>query len=307
MAVNNTQDETALEMFNTMYSIVFDIQDNLLMWALMYILVKIIIIYITVHYHYRSDNGRIDKSKNLLDALGALYETSVYLDPVYSKRFQAEDLIIRHASSSTAGKGQEVAKFFQRIGGLGSKAVSLFGSAIGSQGKSHWFKAGSTYTTIERAMGNTKSAAALAQRIWISLASEGKDVLTAEDIAEAFGPHRKEDAQQIFNILDENENGDIQLDEMVQTVVEASKTRSSIYQSIIDINHSINTFEWVLLIVIATTVVLIICKSTTLIMNEVLTESSTELVPSCEGPEGRIGTFCSRLVSLQCRIPLSPN
>ena len=258
MALNNTEDPTAIGVFTVIYSVVFDIQNNLLMWVLMYLAVKIVVIYISVHYHYRSDGDRIEKSKNIMNALSALYETSIYLDPIYSKRFQTEDLIIRNASLSGNGKRQEAAKFFQRIGGISTKAISMFGNAIGSEGKSHWFKAASTYATIERALGSPKSAAALAQRIWTSIASEGKDVLTADDIAEALGPHRKEDAKQIFDILDENENGDIQLDEMVQLLVEASKNRSGIYQGMVDINHAINTFEWVLLILIGVIVIALI-------------------------------------------------
>lgn len=171
----------------------------------------------------------------MLAALSSLYETSTYLDPVYSKRFQTEDIIIRNASLSGGGKSEDAAKFFQRVGGMGAKAMSVVGSATGKDGKSHWFKAASTYATIEHALENPKSAAALAQRIWTSLATEGKDVLTVDDIAEAFGPHRKEEAQQIFSVLDENENGDIQLEEMVQTVVEACRTRVNIYAGMQDI------------------------------------------------------------------------
>ena len=236
----------------------YDIELYILTWVLMYLFTKVIIIYISVHYHYRSDSIRIEKSKNMLAALGALYETSIYLDPVYSKKFETEDLIIRNASLSGGGKRKDAAKFFQKIGGVGTKALSVFGNVINSEGKSHWFKATSTYATIEQAIESPKSAAALAQRIWTSLASEGKDVLTADDIAEAMGPFRKEEAQQIFEVVDENENGDIQLEEMIQTVVEASRTRTSIYQGMHDINHAINTFEWVLLSIIAILIIFLI-------------------------------------------------
>ena len=79
-------------------------------------------------------------------------------------------------------------------------------------------------------MSKPRSAAALAQRIWTSLATSGKDVLTESDIAEAMGPHRKQEAEEIFKIIDENENGNILLEEFVLVAVEACNSRNSIYQ-----------------------------------------------------------------------------
>ena len=254
--VTNATQVEGYDTYATMNWVFYDVMYNVIAWVVMYWLVKCLIMYITIHYHYRSDSGRIEKSKNLNAALGKLYETSVYLDPLYSKRFQTEDLIIRNASSS--GKRSEAAKFFQRIGGVSAQAMSMFGTAMGSDNKSHWLKSASTYATVERAMSDTKSAAALAQRIWISLASDGKDVLTVDDIAEAMGPHKTEEAKKMFELLDENENGDIRLDEMVQTVVESSRTRNNIYQGMSDMDHAINTFEWVLLIMVAMIMIFII-------------------------------------------------
>ena len=258
VAINFLEDPESQASYNNICIVVVAITLNVLTWVMMYFVVKMIIIYISVHYHYRSDSGRIDNSKNLFAALGALYETSIYLDPVYSKRFETQDLIIRNAMLSRGGKRKDAAKFFKKIGGVGTKALSVFGNVLNGEGKSHWFKAASTYAIIEDAMGKPKSAAALAQRIWTSIASEGKNALTAEDIAESMGPQRKEEAQEIFNAIDENENGDILLEEFVQTVVEACNTRNSIYQGMHDINHSINTFEWVLLTAIATLVIFLI-------------------------------------------------
>ena len=78
----------------------------------------------------------------------------------------------------------------------------------------HWLRPASSYAVVERAMANPKSAAALGRRIWMSFVVVGKDKLKAQDIAEVLGPFRKEEAQSYFKVLDENEAGDIQLDEM---------------------------------------------------------------------------------------------
>jgi Ca2+-binding EF-hand superfamily protein len=88
----------------------------------------------------------------------------------------------------------------------------------------------------------------------------GKDILTASDIAEVLGPHRREEAEDHFKVLDENENGDIQLEEMVMTVVETGRVRHAIFQNMEDINHAINTFDWVALLAIAATMVFFICE-----------------------------------------------
>ena len=216
--------------------------------------------YISVHYHYRSDSHRIEKSKELITALCKLYDASIYLDPIYTERFQEQDITIRTAVLAGGARRNDALKFFQKIGGVSHKILAAFGNMVGSKSASHWFKVDSSYATIEYALESPKGAAALAQRIWISLTAQGRDVLTAEDIAEAFGPHRKEDAQKYFEILDQNENGDIRLDELVPTLVEAGRQRNNIYQGMSDINHAINTFEWILLLIIGLAMVAFISK-----------------------------------------------
>jgi hypothetical protein len=230
-------------------------------WAVAYLLLKIVILYISIHYHYRSDKRRIEKSKNLINALSKLYETSVYLDPLYCDKFRDQDVIIRNAVAAGGSKRKGTLKFFQKIGGASHKVLSAFGTMLGSQGKSHWFKVDSSYATIEYALESHNSAAALAQRIWISLATEGKKALTLSDIAEAFGPDRKDEAEECFKAIDENENGDVRLTEMIPMLVDAGRTRADIYSGMQDIDHCINTFEWILLLWVALFMLFIILLS----------------------------------------------
>ena len=215
------------------------------LWAALYLVEKIIVLYISIHYHYRTDSKRIEKSKRMQRALGTLYEASVYLHPLYSDAFLVEDSIIHsHAVDRSECPNHGAGLFLQKLG-IGSRVSDAFGRLVNPDGDSHWFQPSVSYAIVGRALEHPKSAAALGTRIWASIVAEGKDALTVDDIAEALGPHSREQAQDCFNILDENENKDIRLNEMVMTTVEAGRIRHAIFQGMHDINHAINTFEFV--------------------------------------------------------------
>ena len=219
------------------------------------------IMYICIHFHYRADFHRLQKSKQVQVALCSLYEASTQLHQPYDDKLITVDLIIHDSSLSGKGsKRKDAAKFFQKIGGGMATFVSLFGTTVGAGSKSHWFKADSSYATVEKALEHPKSAAALAKRIWMALVAEGRTTLTVDDISGAFGPYRRQEAQACFDTLDENENGDIRLNELVPTVVEAGKVRTAIYEGMHDINHAINTLDWILLIGIAVIMTFLIRK-----------------------------------------------
>ena len=163
-------------------------------------------------------------------ALCALYDASIYHHGLYSPEFRNEDLVIhskRAPINETQRKG--AAELLQKVGGAADSAFSFVSLALGASRDSHWGKADSTYGLVEHALADPRSAAALAKRIWVSLVAAGRDALTVDDIAEAFGPHRREEAELCFNLLDENENGDIRVTEFVPTVVEAGRLRHNIY------------------------------------------------------------------------------
>ena len=225
------------------------------MWAALVFLEKVLVLYICIHYHYRSDRGRIDRSKRIQRALDTLYEASVYLHPIFRAPFVEEDAVIRNSFSS--GKNSiriEAEKFLQTIG-------IAAGSVMNSDKNTHWFKPDSPYAIVNRALDHPRSAAALATRIWRSLVAEGKDALTVDDIAEVLGPHRREEAEECFRAMDENKNGDLHLKEMALTVVEAGQVRNAVYRGVHDINHTINTFDWIAMAAIASIMAFFICKS----------------------------------------------
>ena len=136
----------------------------------------------------------------------------------------------------------------------------LLGHLSNSDEDSHWFDPGSSYAVVSSALNHPTSAAALARRIWASLAAQGQDALNVDDIAAALGPYRYHEAQQIFVMLDENENGNIKLDEFIGITVETGMIRRDIYAGMHDINHCINTFDWILVTVLAFAMIFYICE-----------------------------------------------
>jgi len=182
-------------------------------------------------------------------ALVTLYEASVYLNPVNSHQFITEDSTI---ATNYASKSPEEGahKFLEKIGIYGDENAAFFGNF--NMNLSSRLMDTSSYILVERALSNRTSATALAKRIWTSLVAAGKAALTAEDVAEALGPLRRNEALECFKILDENDSGDLSLEEMVWTVIEAGRLRQSIYQGMHDINYCINTFDWLGLLIINT-------------------------------------------------------
>lgn len=77
--------------------VIDDVLQQCTIWGIFYLLEKIMIVYITVHYHYRSNLGRIEHSKDMHNALMTLYDASVYLYPVGRGQFEEEDIVIRSA------------------------------------------------------------------------------------------------------------------------------------------------------------------------------------------------------------------
>jgi small-conductance mechanosensitive channel len=232
--------------------VIFDILEQSVFWVIGYLLVKMMVLYITVHYHYRADQSKIIHSKEMHDALCTLYEASIYLHPANSPHFVVEDTIIRSASGSGHDSSirQGASELLRKVGIAGHHLMQFFGK-YNTDKDSHWLHPASPYAVVERALSHPKSAAALAKRIWMSLVVHGKESFTAEDIAEVLGPYRPDEAIEIFKVIDENESGDIRLEEMVWTVVEAGRIRHAIYQQMTDINHCINTFDWIALLALA--------------------------------------------------------
>ena len=197
-------------------------------------------LFISIHYHYRADGNHIEQSKRMRNTLIRLYDASTSLYSPFQEPFLSEDSIIRDFTGSRKGS-----KFLSKFSTAGSKLVNGVDTILNNNEKTHWFKSESSYAIVDNALSHQKSAAALAKRIWLSLVPEGYNVMRVDDIVEVLGSDRRLEAEQDFDVIDRNENGDITLSEFVLTVLETSKTRHAVYQGMTDINRAINTLDWI--------------------------------------------------------------
>ncbi|KAI5459649.1 Mechanosensitive ion channel-domain-containing protein [Mariannaea sp. PMI_226] len=257
LAVNSGKEEDDEE--EGWDDVIVTILGQVMFWVAFYLVERIGIIYICTHYHYRCDRHKIEHSKDMHNALITLYEASLYLHRENSGPFDTEDRIIRNAKGDEVASGRvRASTYLARLGIDTYKMTTIFGNFMGEDPNSHWMRPAASYAIIERVLVNPTAAAALAKRIWASFVVSGSECLTAEDIAEVLGPYRREEATQIFKVLDENECGNIRLEEFVMTLVEAGKIRHDIYQNMDNFNHLINTFDWVCLFILAVVMIFFI-------------------------------------------------
>lgn len=203
-----------------------DILTIALIWAILFFVEKIAMLFISIHYHYRADGVQIEESKKRRNALLTLYDAAITQYPAFHTSFRSDDAIIR--DDKAIGNGAAI--LFSKLKNASSKVI------------------------VDHALESQRSSAALGKRIWMSIVPEGRSVLTVQDIIEVLGLHRRVEAQDAFKALDTNENGDITLNEMVLTVLETGRSRRMVYQGMTDINRAINTLDWICCILIMMTI-----------------------------------------------------
>jgi hypothetical protein len=84
----------------TVQLVIDDILFTLILWAGLYFIEKVIILYITIHYNARSNFGKLQRSKDVISALAELYKTSTYLYPKHKGEFSTDDAIIHNSPHS---------------------------------------------------------------------------------------------------------------------------------------------------------------------------------------------------------------
>jgi len=227
---------------------------------------KAIVQLISISYHQRSFANRIHDSKREVMLLGLMYEASRTLFPMYCPEFSEEDYIINDSIDMMLTGGKAKAKqggsvtpmrLVGDVGRLGDKITSVFGNIASEITGKQVFNPNSAHSIVVEALEKVRSSEAMARRIWMSFVVEGKDSLSLEDIVEVMGPAHQEEAEECFNAIDADQNGDISLEEMVRKVVEIGKERKAIASSMKDISQALTVFDKVLLFVVTIIVVII--------------------------------------------------
>lgn len=235
---------------------------------------KAIIQLISITYHQRSFANRIKDSKREVFLLGLMYDASRTLFPMWCPEFSEEDYIINdsiemmisggkkrrargHKKSGSVTPMHFIGGAAGGIGRVGDKITSVFGNLASEITGKQVFNPNSAHSIVVEALEKVPTSEALARRIWMSFVVEGNDSLYAEDIIEVLGPGHKEDAEECFEAVDADMNGDISLDEMVRKVVEIGKERKAISNSMKDIGQALRVLDSVLLFIVILIVVFV--------------------------------------------------
>ncbi|KAI3327539.1 serine/threonine protein kinase [Xylariaceae sp. AK1471] len=222
---------------------------------------------ISISYHQRSFANRIHDSKRDVHLLGLMYDASRKLFPMYCDEFLEEDEIINDSIEMllTGKKGKKnkkagavmPVKLIGNVGRFGNKVTSAFGNIASEITGKQVFNPNSAHSIVIEALEKSKTSEALAKRIWMSFVVEGKDALYAEDIAEVLGSVHRDEAEECFGAIDADSNGDISLDEMIRKVVEISKERKAIANSMQDIGQALGVFDKILLFIVLLIVIFV--------------------------------------------------
>lgn len=227
---------------------------------------KAIVQLISISYHQRSFANRIQDSKRDIYLLGLLYEASRTLFPMYCPEFADEDyvisdsinaLLMRDKAEKMRGGTSTPMRIVGDVGRIGDKITSVFGNIASEITGKNVFNPTSAHSIVIEALEKVRSSEAMARRIWMSFAAEGEESLLLEDIVEVLGPHHREEAEECFNAIDADQNGDISLDEMIRKVVDIGKERKAIAHSMKDISQALTVFDKVLLFVVLIIVIII--------------------------------------------------
>lgn len=234
--------------------------------TLLYLAERFFIHLISINYHYRSFENRIEENKRNICLLSLLYEASRSLYPVKCQEFYQEDKIISSFSGkisknkiSRRGSSTPLRLIGEigRIGDLVSSAVGNFASEI--TGK-QTFSRSSAENVVSEALRKVRTSEALAKRLWMSFVEEDHEFLCANDICEVFGPARQKEANDCFALLDTDSNGDVSLDEMIMKVVEIGRDRKMISASVQDVGQAIGVLNQVFGSIISVIIIFVFGK-----------------------------------------------
>ena len=221
--------------------------------SLIFLMEKLIIQLISIGYHRKQFTSKIKDSKHNIYLLSLLYDASRTLFPAYCREFAEEDYlindsldIIKPGSRNRQSGSATPLRLLQDVGRFGDKITSAFGNIASEITGKQVFNPGSAHSIVVEALEKNKSSEALAKRLWMSFVVEGKDALYKEDILEVLGNDRQVEAEECFESLDRDGNGDISLDEMIMTVCEFGRERHSIANSLHDVDQAINVLDGML-------------------------------------------------------------
>lgn len=233
--------------------------------SLVFLVEKLLIQMISINYHRKQFTAKIKTSKRNIHLLSLLYDASRQLFPTYCPEFAEEDTIIgaSFAAPTSAKAGHKRSgsatpmRLVQNIGIVGGKITSAFGNVAQELTGKEVFNPTSPHSIVVTALEKHATSEALAKRLWMSFVVEGKEALFREDLIEVLGIEQQQQAEEAFDAIDADTNGDISLDEMIIAVAQFGRERHSIANSVHDVDQAIKVLDKLLCVVVFIAVVLI--------------------------------------------------
>lgn len=229
---------------------------------------KFFIQLISVNYHRKQFTTKIKESKRNIFLLGLLYDASRRLFPMYCHEFAEEDYeigdqlnlaMLAKGLGGSKSRGMQTRRgharsgsmtpfrIIQDVGRIGDKVTSAFGNVAQEITGRQVFNPNSAHSIVIEALDKRRTSEALARRIWMSFVIAGKEALYEEDIVDVLGDSYKQEAEEAFLMFDSDHNGDISLEEAVNTVVQTSRDRKSLGTSMHDVDQAINVLDRILM------------------------------------------------------------
>jgi hypothetical protein len=195
--------------------------------------------------------------------LGLLYDASRMLFPTYCPEFAEEDHLIcdslvapRTPGHKRSGSATPM-KLFTNVAMAGNKITSAFGNVAQELTGKEVFNPTAAHSIVVTALEKHSSSEALAKRLWMSFVVEGRESLYREDLVEVLGPERQSQAEEAFDAIDSDGNGDISLDEMIMAVAQFGRDRHSIANSVHDVDQAIKVLDQLLCVVVFVAVIFV--------------------------------------------------
>ena len=198
---------------------------------------------------------KIKESKQNVHIICMLYDASIAQFPAYCPEFQEEDYIINDSPDLPGGSAKShnrsgsatPMRILANVGRFGDRVTAAFGNIAQEVTGKEIFNPTSAHSIVVEALEKKRSQEALAKRIWMSLVAEGKEALYQEDLIEVLAEQPQSVAIEAFQTLDNDGNGDVNLDEMILKVCEIGRARKAIASSLHDVDQAINVLDNLLL------------------------------------------------------------
>ncbi|ODM16626.1 hypothetical protein SI65_08133 [Aspergillus cristatus] len=258
--------------------------------GLIFLTEKMMILLISINYHRNQFDARIKKSKRHVQLLSTLYEASRTMFPMYCKEFYDEDAFICDSmlaaaggtassnSSFLRGRAGNIRNVGQNVNRFADQITEAFGNVAQEITGKHVFNPTAAHSIVTQALERRKSSEALARRLWMSFVIEGREALFLEDIAEVLGAGREGEAEEAFQLLDRDGNGDISLDEIILGVKEIGRMRRALHHSLHDVDQAIQVLDNLLLTVAGIVGVLVFVSFVTTGFGTVIAAGATSLL-----------------------------